>query len=89
MGEEIQGVRGAALRSSGEIEPSPDCYQKDPEFQEARRRGEILVAAVLHAFVETGRYRLEALGDETRRSSAGPWTGSALSRRVRRSPTRC
>jgi hypothetical protein len=64
MGEEIQGVRGAALRTSGEITPSPEWYHRDPEFQESHRRGEILVAAVLHAFVGAWRYRLEALGDE-------------------------
>ena len=64
MGEEIQGVRGAALRRSGEIEPSPRWYRDDPTFQESHRRGEILVAAVLHAFVGAWRYRLEAMGAE-------------------------
>ncbi|ULA70038.1 MAG: hypothetical protein LZF62_480236 [Nitrospira sp.] len=64
MGEEIQGVRGAALRSSGAIKPSPKWYHDDPGFEESHRRGEILVAAVLHAFVGAWRYRLEALGDE-------------------------
>lgn len=64
MGEEIQGVRGAALRRSGEIKPSPRWYRDDPTFQESHRRGEILVAAVLHAFVGAWRYRLEAMGAE-------------------------
>jgi hypothetical protein len=67
MGEEIQGVRGAALRSSGEIPPSPKWYRDDPTFEEPHRRGEILVAAVLHAFVGAWRHRLEALGDEATR----------------------
>ncbi len=62
MGEELQGVRGAALRRSGEIPPSPRWYQDDPEYREAHRRGEILVAAVLHAFVGSWRHRLEAMG---------------------------
>jgi hypothetical protein len=68
MGEEIQGIRGAALRSSGDIKPSPKWYHDDPQFQESHRRGEILVAAMLHAFVGAWRYRLKALGDEAQAS---------------------
>jgi hypothetical protein len=65
MGEEIQGVRGAALRQSGKIEPSPKWYRDDPEFEEPHRRGEILVAAVLHAFVGAWRHRLVGMGEES------------------------
>jgi len=65
MGEEIQGVRGAALRRSAKITPSPTLYRSDPAFQEAHRRGELLVAAVLRAFVAAWRNRLAALGDES------------------------
>jgi hypothetical protein len=65
MGSELQGVRGGALRSSGLIPPSPKWYATDPEFRESHRRGEILVAAVLHAFVDAWHHRLRGLGDET------------------------
>jgi len=65
MGKEIQGVRGAALRKSGEIDPSPKWYRDDPEFEESHRRGEILVAAMLHAFVDAWRHRLVGMGEES------------------------
>ena len=65
MGQEIQGVRGAALRQSGAIDPSPKWYKDDPEFEEPHRRGEILVAAVLHAFVAAWRHRLAGMGAES------------------------
>jgi len=71
MGEEIQGVRGAALRRSGEIEPSPKWYREDPTFEEPHRRGEILVAAVLHAFVGAWRHRLVGMGAEPDALDAG------------------
>ncbi len=64
MGSEIQGVRGAALRRSGLLEKSPRWYRTEVEYQEPHKRGEILVAAVLHAFVGAWRTRLEALGNE-------------------------
>lgn len=64
MGSEIQGVRGRALRTSGEIKPSPKWYREDPRFEESHRRGEILVAAVLHAFVAAWEHRLEGMGAE-------------------------
>jgi hypothetical protein len=65
MGKEIQGVRGAALRKSGEIDPSPKWYRDDREFKESHRRGEILVAAMLHAFVDAWRHRLVGMGEES------------------------
>ncbi|MDQ3580297.1 MAG: hypothetical protein M3495_01110 [Pseudomonadota bacterium] len=71
MGEEIQGVRGAALRSSGEIKPSPQWYHEDPKFEESHRRGEILVAAILHAFVGAWRHRLVGMGAETESLDGG------------------
>ncbi len=71
MGEEIQGMRGAALRRSGEIEPSSRWYRKDLEFKESHRRGEILVAAVLRAFVGAWRYRLVGMGAESESLDGG------------------
>ncbi len=57
MGEELSTVRGQPLRRSVELEPSAD-YLNQPEFIEAHRRGEILVAAVLNAFVNVWSDRL-------------------------------
>ena len=61
----IQGIRGAALRRSGKIKPSPQWYRDDLEFKESHRRGDILVAAVLHAFVSAWRHRLVGMGAES------------------------
>jgi hypothetical protein len=69
MGAEITGIRGGALRRSGEIPPSTRWYRDDPEFTEPHRRGEILVAAVLHAFVGAWRNRLEAMGEDPNAST--------------------
>ena len=90
MGEEMQGVRGAALRRSGEIAPSPRWYRDDPTYQEPHRRGEILVAAVLHAFVGAWRHRLEAMGAEARGARRQDARPRARRREgVPRSPKRC
>ncbi len=59
MGEAIQMVRGEALRRSAKILPSRS-WITDPEFQEPHRRGEILVAAVMNAFLEAWTARVQA-----------------------------
>ncbi len=58
MGEEIQAVRGEALRRSARIEPDTK-WLDDPEFREPHRRGEVFVAAIMNGFIEawTGRLR--------------------------------
>jgi hypothetical protein len=61
MGQEMQQVRGAALRQSAQLTPSKQ-YLSDEEFFEPHRRGEILVAAMMNAFIEVWADRLEALG---------------------------
>ncbi len=61
MGQELPAVRGNVLRRSVELVPSRD-YIKRKEFEEPHRRGEILVAAVLNAFLSVWVKRLEALG---------------------------
>jgi hypothetical protein len=61
MGSELQTARGDALRQSARIKPAPGLLAQ-PEFQEAHRRGEILVAAVLHAFVAAWAARVEGIG---------------------------
>lgn len=58
----LEVVRGAALRHSlRELPPDRRYYREDEEFREEHRRGEILVAAMLTAFVEMWSRRLVAL----------------------------
>lgn len=61
MGQELADVRGQALRRSAEMPPSTK-YMNDPEFMEPHRRGEILVAATMNAFLTVWANRLKALG---------------------------
>lgn len=61
MGEEMSTVRGQPLRQSATLDPSPRHLKLD-EFQEPHRRGEILVAAVMNAFIKVWTKRLKALG---------------------------
>ncbi len=61
MGTELASMRGDALRRSAELEPS-DRYLDQDEFQEPHRRGEILVAAIMNAFLGVFTNRLKSLG---------------------------
>ncbi len=61
MGEELSKVRGQPLRASLKLPPSPKWYLEDDEFKESHRRGEILVAAMLKAFLKVWIRRLQAL----------------------------
>jgi hypothetical protein len=61
MGEEISLVRGQALRRSVQLAKSPKYYRETPAYQEPHRRGEILVAAMLNAFVTVWSERLTEL----------------------------
>ena len=54
-------MRGHALRQSARMEPSAR-YLAEDEFQEPHRRGEILVAAMMNAFIEVWAARLKSLG---------------------------
>jgi hypothetical protein len=65
VGQELSHVRGDALRRSVKMTPSKQ-YLKQPEFQESHRRGEILVAAVLNAFVEIWSARMIELRQDRR-----------------------
>jgi hypothetical protein len=65
MGQEMANVRGAALRQSAVLVPSPK-YLTQEEFFEPHRRGEILVAAMMNAFIEVWSGRLKALGEVTK-----------------------
>lgn len=81
--EERTGVRTAALRRSvkllppAELKPpqAPDYYMNDEkkkkEFEEPHRRGELLVAAMMNAFLTVWCKRLEALGDQPRAKPRG------------------
>lgn len=62
MGQEMAQVRGrGALRQSVTLKPA-EAYIQEEEFQEPHRRGEILVAAMLNAFLQVWCNRLTALG---------------------------
>ena len=65
LADEMQAEAGlariGALRRSVEIDPAPGILDR-PEFLEAHSRGEILVAAVMRAFVSAWTSRLESLG---------------------------
>lgn len=61
MGQELAAVRGRALRSSAKMTPSRK-YMSDREYFEPHRRGEILVAATMNAFLTVWVKRLKGLG---------------------------
>lgn len=68
MGQEMSGVRGRALRRSLDINPlsSADAepYLKQLAFEEPHRCGELLVAAVLNAFIEVWDQRIKTLKNQ-------------------------
>jgi hypothetical protein len=66
MGVGIRGDRADALRRSVKLQPlgkddDPQTYQNAEEFQEPHRRGELLVAAMLNAFLLAWDARIEKL----------------------------
>lgn len=64
FGDVLSGVHGSSLRRSVQLEPDPDLLDA-AEYQEEHRRGEILVAAMLRAFLDVFRERLTSLGRDT------------------------
>lgn len=61
MGQALSGVRGRSLRRSVNLAPlSADAepYLGQPAFDEPHRCGELLVAAVLNAFIEVWEQRI-------------------------------
>jgi hypothetical protein len=62
MGQEMSDVRGQPLRRSATLTPSTK-WVDDPAFAEPHRRGEILVAAMMNAFLGVWAERVEQLGD--------------------------
>ncbi len=64
MGQELTTTRGAALRHSAELPPSASYLKPgNLEFMEPHRRGEVLVAAILNAFLAVWAQRLKSLGE--------------------------
>jgi hypothetical protein len=64
IGAELNLARGPLRSSLRQLQPSPEHYQSNEEFREAHRRGEILVAAMLTAFIDMWSRRLLALVQE-------------------------
>lgn len=60
LAEELGEVRGAGLRRSVRLERS-SAWRDDATFLEVHRRGEVLVAAVMHTHLAMWAERLEAL----------------------------
>jgi hypothetical protein len=60
VGDELASTRGQPLRRSLELRPSK-TYLNLEEYEESHRRGEILVAAMLTAFIRMWVSRLKAL----------------------------
>ena len=63
VGKEVDAIRGRPLRESLNIPEDKRLYRKDPRYRDAHRRGEILVAAMLSAFVNVWSRRLLTLGE--------------------------
>jgi hypothetical protein len=61
MGQELSQVRGQALRRSVELTPGKN-YLAIPEFAESHRRGEVIVAAMMNAFIDIWVSRLDKIG---------------------------
>jgi hypothetical protein len=60
MGQEMESVRGSALRNSATL-PLDPTLRNSGEYLEPHRRGELLVASVLHAFVAAWAKRIAGL----------------------------
>lgn len=65
MGSELSGIHGQALRRSVSLAPSRD-YLHSREYYEPHTCGEVLVAAVLNAYLEVWIKRLRAIGDDSK-----------------------
>lgn len=65
FGAELSGMHGSSLRRSIKLKPDPRLLDT-AEYQEEHRRGEILVAAMLHGFVDVFKRRLITLGRDAK-----------------------
>jgi len=62
MGSELSGINGQALRRSATLPPRTD-YLTSRQFHEPHTCGEVLVAAVLNAYLDVWIKRLKVIGD--------------------------
>ncbi len=62
MGSELAGIHGHALRRSVTLAPNPH-YLDSPEYNEPHACGEVLVAAVMNAYVAIWCHRLRPVGN--------------------------
>jgi hypothetical protein len=64
MGSELSAVRGEALRRSVKLPPGKPYMSAErcPEFAEAHRRGELLVAAFMNSFLAIWLARIDKIG---------------------------
>lgn len=81
MGSEISGVRGDALRKSLNLEPN-EHYLDSGEYNEEHDCGEILVAAVLNAFLAVWLERLQHIGAEKLDRRRAAEEGSEIAERL-------
>ena len=65
MGSELSGIHGQALRRSVTLAPSKD-HLASGSFEEPHNCGEVLVAAVLNAYLSIWIDRLKAIGDTSK-----------------------
>ena len=65
MGAELSGIHGQALRRSVTLPPGKN-HLSSAEFQEPHNCGEVLVAAVLNAYLAVWINRLKAIGDTSK-----------------------
>lgn len=76
--------RGTALRRSVKLKPNKE-YVNEVEFMEPHRRGELLVAAMLNAFMDVWGKRVEGLGskEQKRRQKSRSAEGGEIEARAR------
>ncbi len=75
MGATLGGSSRKALRESLDIKPDSNSLNKK-EFQQAHRRGELLVAAVMRTVLQIAKYRALSVGVESK--DKGCWRVSAI-----------
>jgi hypothetical protein len=83
VGPRIPAISGQPLRNSMLLEPSR-AHLDSAEFQEPHRRGEVLVAAMMNAFLRMWSERLHKLGEKRQGmlDRAGTTASKALRRRI-------
>lgn len=70
FGSELVGGRSGALRRSVELHPDPNLINH-PDYEEPHKRGEILTAAMMNAFLQVWVNRLRSLGSKRGQGGTG------------------